>query len=99
MTDLLLLQARFRFPGFRAKLPISGKQKEQVVAGAMTLTGFKNRLPAWNIVAAVPINNHETTKAVSDEVFQQTVQQVDVRSARGRQRARKFEVMIGVAQP
>src|SRR5205823_14307274 len=69
--------------------PVSGKQKEQVIAGAMTLARFKNGLPARNIVASMPVDDDEATKAVSDEVFQETVQQIDVSSGRGGQRARE----------
>src|ERR1043165_2332873 len=45
------------------------------------------------------VDSHESAKAMLNEIFQKSVQEVDISSWRRRQSSWKFQMMIGVAQP
>src|ERR1043166_5136733 len=45
------------------------------------------------------VYNHKSAKAMLNEIFQKSVQEVDISSWRGRQSSWEFQMMVGVAQP
>ena len=65
----------------------------------MSLTNLEHRLLARCRVAAVSIQEDDPTEPVSDQVVGQIIQQVEIDSRAGRQRAGKVHVMVRVPQP
>src|SRR5688500_9576440 len=99
MSHRLLMQREIRFPWLRAKAPIRREEKQQVVALTMALAKFEHRLPARNIIASVAVDKHEPSKTVSHEILRQSVQQIQIRARRRRQRAGEIQMMIRISQP
>ena len=78
----------------RAKRPISRGEKKQVAAFAVALAQFKDRLPAGNVIAAMPVEKEKAAKSVLQKVSRKTVEQIDVKARLGRERSGKIEMMM-----
>ena len=97
MAHLALVKSANRGRGPEA--PVGGEEKQEVVALAMPLTQFENRLASGHVVAAVAVDEHDPAKTVVKEVLRESVEQIEIHARRGGKRAGKFEVVIRVAQP
>ncbi len=84
---------------FSTKVPVSGKQEEQIVSVPMLLAHLEQSLFAGNIIASVTVDEYQPAKPVLNEILQKAAQQIEIGSRRRRQRAGKIKVMIGVPEP
>jgi len=91
---LSLLEAAIDLERLAAELPVSAKQQQQIRTVPMPLAYFKNGLFARDIIAAMPVDQHEPAEFMLNEVLQQTAKHIQVSARRRRKRAGKIEVML-----
>ena len=77
VSHFILFQIGNRALRGLCKTPVGCEQKQQVFSFAVMLPSFKHCLTPGNIVAAMPVDHHDTAESVRYEVVYETHQHVD----------------------
>ena len=65
----------------------------------MLLAEFEDGLSSRHVVAAMAVEEDQTPETVLQEVLGQTLEQIEIGSGCGGERAREIEVMVRIAEP
>jgi hypothetical protein len=99
VPHLALCQSRIRFPRARSEAPIRGEEEQDIVALPVPLAQFEDRLLARHIISAMAIDENDSPKSMLEEILRQPVKRIEIHPRRRRERARKIEMMIRIAEP
>lgn len=99
MAHFGLGERRVEFAGFRTEQPISCEEQEEILFVAIFLAEFESGLSSGNVIAAMAIEKDNAAETVVEEILREIGEEVEVGARRGRERAGKIEVVMGIAQP
>lgn len=99
MAHLVLVEVGTRLGWATTEVPVGGEEEEEVGALAVGLAEFEDGLAAWDIVAAMAIEEDDAPEAVLEEVLGEAVEEVEVGAGLGGKGAGEVEVMMGIAEP
>lgn len=81
------------------QVPVGAEEQEKILPLPVPLPHLEDRLFARHVVPPVPVEQQQPTEAVTDEILQQPRQQINVKPRFRRERPRKIEMMMRVAEP
>src|SRR5688500_18110497 len=82
-----------------AKVPGGGEQKQHVVAQPLFLAQLEDGLASADIIPAVVIDEDDPAKIVLQKIVGEPVEQIEIETRRGGERAGELEVMMRIAEP
>ena len=59
------------------QIPLRGKQQQKITTITVALSDLERSLTSWNLIAAVAVDDDDATEAMSDEIVNQSREQIE----------------------